>query len=90
VLAIDEAWQALAKRLTRFEQERALMLAGVSHDLRSPLGRIQLAASLLPDTPEVACAAPASNAMCRWPISSSRAFWTTPAWAPWPWTRRWT
>lgn len=54
VLAIDEAWQALARRLTRFEQERALMLAGVSHDLRSPLGRIQLAASLLPDTPEVA------------------------------------
>lgn len=54
VLAIDEAWQTLAKRLTRFEQERALMLAGVSHDLRSPLGRIQLAASLLPDTPEVA------------------------------------
>ena len=54
VLAIDEAWQTLARRLTHFEQERALMLAGVSHDLRSPLGRIQLAASLLPDTPEVA------------------------------------
>lgn len=54
ILAIDQAWQELAQRLARFEQERALMLAGVSHDLRSPLGRIQLAASLLPDTPEVA------------------------------------
>lgn len=31
------------------ERERALLLAGVSHDLRSPLGRIRLAAEMLPE-----------------------------------------
>ncbi|AER54806.1 ATP-binding protein [Pseudoxanthomonas spadix] len=30
--------------------ERALMLAGISHDLRTPLTRVQFAAELLPDT----------------------------------------
>lgn len=33
------------------ELERALLLAGVSHDLRSPLGRIRLAAEMLPEVP---------------------------------------
>jgi two-component system osmolarity sensor histidine kinase EnvZ len=31
-----------------------MMLAGISHDLRSPLGRIRLAAELLPEAPGVA------------------------------------
>jgi two-component system osmolarity sensor histidine kinase EnvZ len=49
VQAIDEAWRALRHSLDQQERERALLLAGVSHDLRSPLGRIRIAAELLPD-----------------------------------------
>jgi two-component system, OmpR family, osmolarity sensor histidine kinase EnvZ len=54
VEAIDHAWRALRASLDRQERERALLLAGVSHDLRSPLGRIRLAAELLPDTEGIA------------------------------------
>jgi two-component system, OmpR family, osmolarity sensor histidine kinase EnvZ len=49
VEAIDEAWRALRQSLEQQERERALLLAGVSHDLRSPLGRIRMAAELLPE-----------------------------------------
>lgn len=49
VQAIDEAWRALRQSLEQQERERALLLAGVSHDLRSPLGRIRMAAELLPE-----------------------------------------
>jgi two-component system, OmpR family, osmolarity sensor histidine kinase EnvZ len=52
--AIERAWVALGDRLARQESERALLLAGVSHDLRSPLARIRMAAELLPDTADVA------------------------------------
>jgi two-component system, OmpR family, osmolarity sensor histidine kinase EnvZ len=53
VLAIASAWEGLTQRLAQHERERALMLAGVSHDLRSPLSRIKLAASLMPETAEL-------------------------------------
>jgi two-component system, OmpR family, osmolarity sensor histidine kinase EnvZ len=49
IAAIDAAWADLLARQQRHERERALLLAGVSHDLRSPLARIRLAAGLLPD-----------------------------------------
>jgi two-component system osmolarity sensor histidine kinase EnvZ len=49
VQAIDQAWRALRQSLEQQERERALLLAGVSHDLRSPLGRIRMAAELLPE-----------------------------------------
>lgn len=48
IRAIDEDYQQLLERLRSAELERALMLAGVSHDLRSPLARIRLATELLP------------------------------------------
>jgi two-component system osmolarity sensor histidine kinase EnvZ len=54
IAAIDSAWTALAGRLARQESERAMLLAGVSHDLRGPLSRIRMAAELLPDTADVA------------------------------------
>ncbi len=54
VQAIDEAWRALRQSLDQQERERALLLAGVSHDLRSPLGRIRMAAELLPDGDRIA------------------------------------
>jgi two-component system osmolarity sensor histidine kinase EnvZ len=52
--AIGTAWVALAERLARQESERSMLLAGVSHDLRSPLARIRMAAELLPETADVA------------------------------------
>lgn len=51
---IDAAFADLQARLAQHERERAVLLAGVSHDLRSPLGRIRMAAELLPDAPGVA------------------------------------
>jgi len=54
VAAIGAAYNALLDRYARHERERALLLAGVSHDLRAPLSRIRLAAGLLPDDPGVA------------------------------------
>jgi two-component system osmolarity sensor histidine kinase EnvZ len=45
--AIESARLALTARLDHQESERALLLAGVSHDLRSPLARIRMAAELL-------------------------------------------
>jgi two-component system, OmpR family, osmolarity sensor histidine kinase EnvZ len=54
ITAIDSAWLALTARLAHQESERALLLAGVSHDLRSPLARIRMAAELLPETDPIA------------------------------------
>lgn len=52
LIAIEKAYRMLAERLQRNERERALLLAGVSHDLRSPLSRIRLAAEMLPESPD--------------------------------------
>ncbi|RZL35888.1 MAG: hypothetical protein EOP35_12170 [Rubrivivax sp.] len=49
--ALDAAFARYAGQLLRIERERAMLLAGVSHDMRSPLARIRLAAELLPETP---------------------------------------
>ena len=49
IAAVDTAYADLVARLHQHERERAVLLAGVSHDLRSPLGRIRMAAELLPD-----------------------------------------
>ncbi|MFT3954048.1 MAG: ATP-binding protein [Piscinibacter sp.] len=49
IAAIETAYEDLLARFERHERERALLLAGVSHDLRSPLARIRMAAGLLRD-----------------------------------------
>ncbi|MDB6144041.1 MAG: hypothetical protein JWP80_3085 [Pseudomonas sp.] len=54
IVAIDAAYAELLARIQRHERERAILLAGVSHDLRSPLGRIRMAAELLPENDGVA------------------------------------
>jgi two-component system, OmpR family, osmolarity sensor histidine kinase EnvZ len=54
VAAIESAYAELLRRLEGHERERALLLAGVSHDLRGPLARIRLAAGLLPEESESA------------------------------------
>jgi two-component system, OmpR family, osmolarity sensor histidine kinase EnvZ len=50
IVAIDAAYIELLARIERHERERGILLAGVSHDLRSQLGRIRMAAELLPET----------------------------------------
>jgi two-component system, OmpR family, osmolarity sensor histidine kinase EnvZ len=44
----------MARERRERDDQRRTMLAAISHDLRSPLGRIRLAAELLPETPDVA------------------------------------
>ena len=49
VVAIAAAFAELQVRIQRYERERSVLLGGVSHDLRSPLARIRLAAEMLPE-----------------------------------------
>ncbi|AKJ31807.1 sensor histidine kinase [Caldimonas brevitalea] len=49
IAEIEHAYDVLLARLAQQQRERSLLLAGVSHDLRSPLSRIRLAAELLPE-----------------------------------------
>ena len=39
----------MAESLVRLDSERTLLLAGVSHDIRTPLARLRLAVEMLPD-----------------------------------------
>ncbi|MXU65725.1 ATP-binding protein [Oceanomicrobium pacificus] len=48
------AFLSMRSRLERQIEQRTLMLSGVSHDLRTPLTRLKLSLSLLPDEPEAA------------------------------------
>ncbi len=47
---VIEAFNQAVFRLQKIDQERKIMLAGISHDLRTPLTRIHLALALLPET----------------------------------------
>jgi two-component system osmolarity sensor histidine kinase EnvZ len=48
------AFLAMQERIKRQMQQRTAMLAGVSHDLRTPLTRMKLQAAILPAGPDVA------------------------------------
>jgi two-component system osmolarity sensor histidine kinase EnvZ len=43
------AFNVMQERVRRFLQQRTQMLAGVSHDLRTPLTRLRLSLAMLPD-----------------------------------------
>lgn len=46
---VNSAFNHMISTLQQAAQERTIMLAGISHDLRTPLTRIRLTAELLPD-----------------------------------------
>jgi two-component system osmolarity sensor histidine kinase EnvZ len=49
VIAVSRAFNQMSADLAANERERALVLAGISHDLRTPLARVRLAAELSSD-----------------------------------------
>ncbi|EPK3662238.1 ATP-binding protein [Acinetobacter baumannii] len=46
---VNQAFTRMVYTLEQTERERRIMLAGISHDLRTPLTRIRLTAEMLPD-----------------------------------------
>jgi two-component system osmolarity sensor histidine kinase EnvZ len=49
IVAVSRAFNQMSADLAANERERALVLAGISHDLRTPLARVRLAAELSAD-----------------------------------------
>ncbi|MFM7025347.1 MAG: ATP-binding protein [Limnohabitans sp.] len=49
---VNIGFNRMAERLAKVEEERQLMLAGISHDLRTPLARLRLEAELSVPDPE--------------------------------------
>lgn len=47
IYAVNKAFLQMSENLQRVDRERALLLAGISHDLRTPLTRMRLTAELL-------------------------------------------
>ena len=50
VRALGRALADSSRKVAEVARERSVLLAGISHDLRTPLARLQLALELLPDT----------------------------------------
>jgi two-component system osmolarity sensor histidine kinase EnvZ len=46
---LEHSFESMVTLLQQQDEQRYLMLGAISHDLRSPLGRIRMALSLLPD-----------------------------------------
>jgi len=46
---VNETFNKMADSLAELDAERTLILAGVSHDIRTPLARLRLAVEMLPD-----------------------------------------
>lgn len=47
LVALSRGFNAMSARLAAADEERALMLAGVSHDVRTPLAKLRLAIEML-------------------------------------------
>jgi two-component system, OmpR family, osmolarity sensor histidine kinase EnvZ len=46
---VSRTFNQMAESLVRLDSERTLLLAGVSHDIRTPLARLRLAVEMLPE-----------------------------------------
>lgn len=46
---VSKTFNEMAESLVRLDNERTLLLAGVSHDIRTPLARLRIAVELLPE-----------------------------------------
>jgi two-component system osmolarity sensor histidine kinase EnvZ len=49
IVSVEHAFNQMSSDLAANERERALVLAGISHDLRTPLARVRLAAEMSVD-----------------------------------------
>ncbi|MDF2179206.1 two-component system sensor histidine kinase EnvZ [Aliiglaciecola sp. CAU 1673] len=49
IIAVTLAFNQMSRGIKQLEDDRALLTAGISHDLRTPLTRIRIAAEMLPD-----------------------------------------
>lgn len=47
IKAVTQAFNQMAKDIQALEEDRALLMAGISHDLRTPLTRIRLATEMM-------------------------------------------
>ena len=50
--AVTMAFNQMARDVEQLEEDRTLLLAGISHDLRTPITRVRLAVEFLPDSEE--------------------------------------
>lgn len=48
IMAVTRAFNQMSRGIRELENDRNLLMAGVSHDLRTPLTRIRLAAEMMP------------------------------------------
>jgi two-component system osmolarity sensor histidine kinase EnvZ len=48
IIAVTEAFNKMSQGIKQLENDRVIMTAGISHDLRTPLTRIRLASEMLP------------------------------------------
>jgi two-component system osmolarity sensor histidine kinase EnvZ len=46
---VNHAFNSMTESLARLDAERTLLLAGISHDLRTPLARLRLAVEMMPE-----------------------------------------
>lgn len=49
IVAVTQAFNQMAKGIKQLEDDRSLLTAGISHDLRTPLTRIRIATEMLPE-----------------------------------------
>ena len=47
IVAVTRAFNHMANGIRQLEKDRSLLMAGVSHDLRTPLTRIRLASEMV-------------------------------------------
>ena len=50
IVAVTRAFNQMSRGIHELENDRNLLMAGVSHDLRTPLTRIRLAAEMMPES----------------------------------------